>query len=117
MPYAPIDGGELWYDDAGGSGPPVVLVHGIVGNSEGWEQQLPAFAKAGFRCIRYDLRSSGRSRPAPGKEGAGTVAGDLDALVAHLGISSFFLVAQAYGAFGALEYALDHAEKLKALVV
>src|SRR5438094_10036189 len=117
MAYAPIDGGQLWYDDPGGDAPPVVLVHGIVGNSQGWEQQRPAFAKAGFRCITYDLRSSGRSRPAPGKEGAGTIAGDLDALASHLGLASFFLVAQAYGAFGGLEYALDFPEKLRALVV
>lgn len=117
MPFAPLDGGQLWYEDAGGDGPPVVLVHGIAGNSEAWYQQRGPFAEAGLRLITYDLRSSGRSKPAPGREGAGTIATDLDALVTHLGLSRFFLVAQAYGAFGGLEYALDYPDKLNALVV
>src|SRR5207249_2552808 len=117
MPYVEVDSGRIWYDDAGGSGPPVVLVHGIVGNSDGWSAQLPAFTEAGFRWIKYDLRSSGRSLPAPGREGAGTIATDLEALVSHLGLVPFFLVAQAYGAFGAIEYAIDRPAKLKALVI
>ena len=117
MPYLDLDGGRIWYEDAGGSGLPVVLVHGIIGNSDGWNAQLPAFAAAGFRWIRYDLRSSGRSRPAAGHEGASTIASDLEAVVSHLALASFFLVGQAYGAFGALEYAIETPAKLKALVV
>jgi len=37
--------------------------------------------------------------------------------VAHLGLESFFLVAQAAGGFGALEYALANQSKVRALVV
>ena len=117
MPYAPLDNGQLWYDDAGGDGTPVVFVHGIAGNSEAWYQQWPAFTEAGLRMITYDLRSSGRSQPAPGREGGGTIADDLDALVTHLGLSKFVLVTQAYGAFGGLEYGLDYGDKLQGLVV
>ena len=114
--YAPLDGGQLWYD-SGGDGPAVVLMHGVAGNSDGWEHVLPLIEAAGFRWITYDLRSSGRSRPAPGREGEGSLAGDLEALVAHLGLGRFLLVGQAYGGFGAFEYALDNPETLRALVV
>lgn len=117
MAYAEVDGGQIWYEDAGGDGPPVVLVHGIAGNSAAWYQQRQPFADAGLRLITYDLRSSGRSKPAPGREGEGTVADDLDALVQAIGLDSFYLVAQAYGAFGGLEYGLDYGDKLKGLVI
>jgi 3-oxoadipate enol-lactonase len=115
--YAPIEGGRLWYEDHGGEGPPVVFIHATAGNSNGWFQQLPAFKEAGFRCITYDLRGSGRSQPEPGKEGYGSVAGDLEALVDYLKLDSFLLVAQAYGGFGALDYAVYRPRQLKALVV
>ena len=115
--YAPIEGGRLWYEDSGGAGQPVVFIHAIAGNSNCWVHQLPAFSHAGFRCITYDLRSSGRSQPEPGKEGSGSVAGDLESLVAHLELDSFLLIAQAYGGFGAFDYAVQRPKQLKALVV
>jgi pimeloyl-ACP methyl ester carboxylesterase len=42
---------------------------------------------------------------------------DLEALTEKLALAPFCLVATAYGGFGALEFALDNPEKLKALVV
>jgi pimeloyl-ACP methyl ester carboxylesterase len=116
MPYAEVDGASLWYEDTGGSGTPLVLVHANIGNSEGWYQQVPAFEAAGYRVVRYDLRSHGRSR-APGRETQGTIAGDLDALATLLGLGRFCLVGTAYGAFGAIEFGLDHPERLRALVI
>jgi pimeloyl-ACP methyl ester carboxylesterase len=95
----------------------VLLVHGAAGSSENWFQQLPALAAAGYRWITYDLRGAGKSEAPDGAEGDGSVAGDLEGLVAALGLDSFFLVAQAAGGFGALEYALANQDKLGALVV
>lgn len=117
MSYAAGEGAELWYEDSGGNGPAIVLVHGVVGNSGCWEQQVPAFAVAGNRVVTWDLRGFGRSRAAPGKGTAGSIAEDIGALAGHLRLPPFFLVAQAYGAFGALEFALDSPERLRGLVV
>ena len=58
-----VDGGEVWTDDSGGDGPPLVLLHPGIGDSRIWEPVLPALA-ASYRVIRYDARGFGRS-PAP----------------------------------------------------
>jgi hypothetical protein len=58
-----VDGGEVWADDSGGGGAPVVLLHPGVGDSRIWEPVLPALT-ASWRVIRYDARGFGRS-PAP----------------------------------------------------
>ena len=58
-----VDGGDVWADDSGGSGPPLVLLHPGIGDSRIWEPVLPALT-ASYRVIRYDARGYGRS-PAP----------------------------------------------------
>jgi pimeloyl-ACP methyl ester carboxylesterase len=115
--YLTIDDAELWVEDSGGSGPVVVLLHGAAGSSECWVAQTPAFVTAGYRVVAYDLRGFGKTRPRPGREASGSIAGDLEALVKAMALPPFFLVAQAYGGFGALEYALDNPSSLRGLVV
>ena len=58
-----VDAGEVWTDDSGGDGPPLVLLHPGVGDSWIWEPALPALT-ASYRVVRYDARGFGRS-PAP----------------------------------------------------
>ena len=41
MPYAQVDGARLYYEDSGGDGAPLVLVHANVGNSQSWAGQVP----------------------------------------------------------------------------
>ncbi|HEX5368135.1 MAG TPA: alpha/beta hydrolase [Dehalococcoidia bacterium] len=117
MSYVAIDGVDIWLEDSGGHGPIVVLLHGAAGSSECWVAQTPAFVSAGYRVIAYDLRGFGKTQPRPGLEASGSIAGDLEALVRVLAMPQFFLVAQAYGGFGALEYALDNPATLRGLVV
>lgn len=117
MPYAQVDGAKLYYEDAGGDGAPVVLVHANVGNSRSWAGQVPMFTAAGLRPITFDLRTHGRSQPEPGRESDGSIAGDIAALADVLGLEPFYLVGTAYGAFGVLEFALQHPQRLRAMVV
>lgn len=117
MAFVEVNGVRLWYEDGGGDGPPVVLVHGAAGSSENWFQQLPAFKDAGYRWITYDLRGAGKSEAPEGVEGDGSVVGDLEGLVDALGLARFFLVAQAAGGFGAFEYAVANPARVRGLVV
>ncbi len=117
MSYVAIDDADIWVEDSGGAGPVMVLLHGAAGSSECWVAQTPAFVAAGYRVIAYDLRGFGKTRPRPGLEAAGSIASDLEALVRVLALPPFFLVATAYGGFGALEYGLDNPASLRGLVV
>ncbi|CAB4925649.1 unannotated protein [freshwater metagenome] len=52
---------ELHVDDTGGSGRPVVLIHGWPLSGESWKAQVPVLQDAGYRVITYDRRGFGRS--------------------------------------------------------
>jgi pimeloyl-ACP methyl ester carboxylesterase len=117
MPYVDLPGVHLWYDDSGGPGVPVVFMHAASGTSESWVQQLPAFTSVGYRCVTYDRRDWGRSRPDPFGEQPGCAGDDLRGLVDHLHLDRFHLVATAAGAPGALDFTLSHPERVRALVL
>jgi pimeloyl-ACP methyl ester carboxylesterase len=117
MSYIDLPGVHLWYIDSGGSGVPVVFMHAASGTCESWEPQLPAFTAAGYRCISYDRRGWGRSRPDPTGEQPGYVSDDLHGLADHLGLDRFHIAATAAGGIGALDYALAHPERVRSLVV
>ena len=117
MPYADLPGVQLWYTDTGGAGVPVVFLHAMSGTSESWEHQVPAFTAAGFRCIAYDRRNWGRSRPDPAGKQPGYASDDLQALADHLRLDHWHLVATAAGGIVGLDYALAHPERLRSLVV
>jgi pimeloyl-ACP methyl ester carboxylesterase len=58
--YVENDNARIWYA-AYGSGLPVILLHGGLGNSGNWGYQVPAVVKAGYRAIVLDSRGHGRS--------------------------------------------------------
>jgi pimeloyl-ACP methyl ester carboxylesterase len=54
------DGARIYYA-AYGAGPPVILLHGGLANSDYWGNQVPALMRAGYRPILIDSRGHGRS--------------------------------------------------------
>src|SRR6266542_3701582 len=58
--YVECDGARIWYATYG-AGPPVVLLHGGLGHSGNWGNQVPAVIGAGCRAILVDSRGHGRS--------------------------------------------------------
>ncbi len=54
MPFAPINGIDLYYEEHG-DGPPLVFAHGVGGNHASWYQQVPFFARS-YRAITCDQR-------------------------------------------------------------
>ena len=114
--HVELPGVRLWYLDSRGGGEPIVFLHANTGTSAIWAPQLSHFARLGFRVIAPDRRGWGRSFAdrATGVQ-PGSVAEDLDALVAHLGIDSFHLVASAGGTFSALDYAAWQPARIRTL--
>src|SRR5262245_48943447 len=113
--FAEIPGAKLWYEDTGGSGPAVVLLHARTGNAAMWKRQLAEFSKAGLRCIAYDRRDSGRSEILA-KAADAVPADDLLRLVDHLGIDRFHILGTAAGGIVVLDFALSHQRRLRSLV-
>lgn len=117
MPYVEVPGVQLWYDDTGGEGTPVIFLHAASGTCESWVYQVSVFTASDYRCVAYDRRNWGRSRPPPSGGQPGYVDDDLHGLVDHLGLDRFHLVATAAGGIGGLGYALEHPERVRSLVV
>jgi pimeloyl-ACP methyl ester carboxylesterase len=112
-----LPGVRLWYEDSGGSGAPIVLVHAASGSSRMWQHQVEEFSRAGYRVIAYDRRGYGRSAIDRGARQPGCGADDLAGLVKHLGLARFHLVGTAAGGIVATDYALSFPQGLASLVI
>ena len=88
---------QLYYRDFGGSGRPVVLIHGWPLSHEAWAGQIPALTNAGFRVIAYDRRGFGRSDKAPSGYDYDSFAADLHELLTQLDLSDAVLVGYSMG--------------------
>jgi 3-oxoadipate enol-lactonase len=108
-----VDGGEVWADDSGGSGPPLVLLHPGVGDSRIWEPVLPALS-ASYRVIRYDARGYGRS-PAP--RVTFSLLADLVAVIDWYRLDRVAMVGCSQGGGSALGLALQQPARVSALVL
>ena len=116
MPYLPLPGVDLYYEDTGGDGVPVVFLHALTGTADSWVYQLPAFTAAGYRCVTYDRRGWARSQPNSSGDHPEVGSDDLHALVEGLSLERVHLVATAAGGIVGIDYALTHPERVRSLV-
>jgi pimeloyl-ACP methyl ester carboxylesterase len=91
--YLTIDEGSIAYDVTG-SGPMVVLAHGIGDSRHSYRFVAPALAAAGYRVANLDLRGCGDSSLGWGGYTRTDIAGDIVALVRHLGGGPAVIVGQ-----------------------
>ena len=82
--FLALDGGTLAYDVTG-SGPLVVLAHGMGDDRSSYRFVTPQLVAAGYRVAAVDLRGFGESSADWPAYTRTDIAGDLVALVRHLG--------------------------------
>jgi pimeloyl-ACP methyl ester carboxylesterase len=82
--FLDVDGGRIAYEVTG-EGPLVVLSHGIGDHREAYRFLAPRLAQAGYRVVAPDLRGHGESSLGWASISRTDVAGDLLALIRHLG--------------------------------
>jgi len=80
-----IDGGTLAYEVTGTTGPLVVLAHGMGDSRQAYRFLTPVLVDAGYRVAAVDLRGCGESSAGWASYTRTDIAGDLLALVRHLG--------------------------------
>lgn len=99
-----------------GTGPPVLLVHGLNGFKEGWGPLPAALAAAGMRAVMIDLPGSGASpRPVRGRVGPARLARAVEALAERTGPTT--VVAHSLGAQVALSAAAARPDLVRRLVL
>jgi pimeloyl-ACP methyl ester carboxylesterase len=82
--FLDVPGGRIAFDVTG-SGPLVVLSHGIGDRRQAYRFLAPMLAQAGYRVATADLRGHGESSMGWASISRTDVAGDLAALIDHLG--------------------------------
>ncbi len=82
--YLTVEGGTLAYEVTG-AGPLVVLAHGMGDSRAAYRFLAPRLASAGYRVATLDLRGCGESSAVWPSYSRTDIAGDLLALVRHLG--------------------------------
>jgi branched-chain amino acid transport system permease protein len=103
-----------------GTGPEVlVLVHGYQSSGRIWQLMQEALDPARFRTIAISNRGAGDSDRTPSEAdySVESFARDLYAAVQALGLGEFTLVGHSMGGATVTQFALDHPECLKALVL
>jgi 3-oxoadipate enol-lactonase len=109
-----LAGGRLAYQVAG-DGPAVVLVHGFGLDLRMWDAQAGHLAGR-YQVIRYDCRGFGASGPFDPAAGY-THAGDLLALLDHLGIDQAVLAGLSFGGRVVLQAALAAPGRVRGLAL
>lgn len=110
-----VFGAKLHYIDAG-SGPVVVLLHGLGDDIGVWESVVPALA-AKHRVIALDQIGFGRSDKPLLSYRAGTFVDFLDGFLNELKIDRASLVGNSLGGWIAADYAVTHPERVDRLVL
>jgi 3-oxoadipate enol-lactonase len=117
MPMLDVNGTQLYYEDSGGDGEPILFSHGLLWSTELFAPQVEAL-RGRYRCIAYDHRGQGRSDKPPGRSvEIETVYEDAVALIARLGLAPCHFVGLSMGGFVGMRLAARRPELLRSLAL
>ena len=102
--------------ETAGTGPDVVLAHGLTATRRYVVSGSRALPRAGYRLTTYDARGHGESDPAETYEYRDMVR-DMEAVLDHLGARHAVVGGASMGAATAVAFALAHPERVRALIL
>jgi pimeloyl-ACP methyl ester carboxylesterase len=108
--YVAVNGVHLQYLDWGGTGPTVILIHGLGDNPHVFDDFAPAFTDH-FHVIAYARRGSGNS-DVTGPYDIVTLTEDLRELMDALGVAKADLVGYSAAGEEVTEMAAEHPERV-----
>ena len=113
------DDGTTLAGEESGTGPAIVLLHGLTATRRYVVMGSRTLERSGYRVIAYDARGHGRSQPAPAPDAYGydILAADLRAVLDAAGVRRALLAGASMGAHTAVRFALEHPERGDALAI
>jgi pimeloyl-ACP methyl ester carboxylesterase len=99
-----------------GSGPPLLLIHGLGYARWGWEPVVELLARS-FDVILFDNRGIGESDAPPGPYTVAELAGDAAQVLDEAGVEAAHVAGTSLGGMVAQELALGRPERVEKLVL
>ncbi|MBI5947786.1 MAG: alpha/beta hydrolase [Chloroflexi bacterium] len=99
-------GTTIWYDVVG-SGPPLVMVYGIGGNSRGWWDEFPRLLAQRYTLVMLDNRGTGNSDQPETPWTMQDMTGDVAAVADAAGLDTFHLLGCSLGTMIARHFVKD----------
>jgi pimeloyl-ACP methyl ester carboxylesterase len=114
--FARVRGIEMAYDDTGGDGAAVVLLHGFPFDRSMWRGQAEALGGE-FRVVAPDLRGLGETTAGDGAVTMEALAEDVAALLDELNLGRVVLGGLSMGGYVAFEFFRKFPGRVRALVL
>ncbi len=114
---ADLHGQEVAYVEIPGSGPLLLLVHGVGSSRRTWEPVLRLLEQRGAHVIALDLPGHGESAKGRRDYSLGALASTVRDLMDHLGERRAVLVGHSLGGGVSLQFAYQYPERIEGLVL
>lgn len=114
MPELERDGVSLHYE-VEGSGPPILLLAGMLSDSATWVPLVPLLSS--YTLVRVDNRSTGRTVPWDAPVDMAVMVADALAVMDHLGFDRFHIAGHSMGGLMGLEIAGVAPERVATLSI
>ncbi len=110
------DGVRLAIRDFGGSGPPVLIIHGLAGQAEEWSETA-RWLSLSHHVLALDTRGHGRSERRPTDVTREAHVSDTEFVIEHLAEGPVCLIGHSLGGITVLQVAARRPDLVKVLVV
>ena len=116
MPMTLVGDINVYYEVLG-QGEPLLMIMGLAGNMLDWGPIMPARLAERYQVILFDNRGAGRTDQPPGPYTMAQMADDAVGLLDALEIERAHVFGVSMGGMIAQHAALDHAERLRKLIL
>lgn len=115
MIYTTSDNVNIYYE-MDGTGPTIILLNGLWGDTTSWSNQLTEFSEH-FSCIRVDHRGIARSDRWIGQYSYELHARDILELIDHLKVEKCSLLGTCHGGMVATTFAINYQDRVNSLAI
>jgi pimeloyl-ACP methyl ester carboxylesterase len=109
------DGGSI-YTVSRGSGPTIVLAHGVTLTSRVWVKQFASLPAAGARVVAFDSRGHGESSVGESGHSVENLGNDLRTVLEELDLHDTVVVGHSMGGMAVQELAIRHPDVVRSRV-
>jgi pimeloyl-ACP methyl ester carboxylesterase len=115
--FLKMPGGQVAYDDTGGTGPLVICAPGLGDMRQQYRFLAPRLVAAGFRVVTMDLPGHGESSVDWPDYSPASVGADIVAMIRHLGASKAFIIGNSMAGGSAVWAAAEIPDNVAGIVM